>query len=192
MRTFDSSLFRRLLVSIGEDPNREGLVDTPDRMARAWGEWTAGYSADPAAILKAFADGSENYDELVFVGGIPVYSLCEHHLAPFFGVAHVGYIPAGRVVGLSKFARLVDAFARRLQVQERLTTQVAQAIQDVLSPRAVGVVLQCRHTCMESRGVQRVGTVTMTSALHGDFRTEPEARHEFMAMVHSARQVSVL
>jgi len=181
------ALFDELLRHIGEDPSREGLLETPERAARAWAEWTSGYAQDPAAVLKSFEDGSQGYDELVFQGNIPCYSHCEHHLAPFFGVAHVGYIPRGRVVGLSKLSRLVDVFARRLQVQERLTVQVAEALQEVLNPRAVGVVLECRHMCMESRGIQRTGTVTKTSALLGEFRSEPDARAEFMAMVTSAR-----
>lgn len=185
-------LFEELIAQVGEDPSREGLLETPERAARAWEEWTSGYGVDPAAVLKDFADGSENYDELVFQGGIPLWSLCEHHMAPFFGVAHVGYIPSGRVVGLSKLARLVDVFARRLQVQERLTVQVARALEDALHPRGVGVVLQCRHSCMESRGIRRIGSVTTTSALLGDFRSEPEARAEFMSMVNASRPVTVL
>ena len=188
----DPSLIASLVAQVGEDPGREGLVDTPERCARAWAEWTSGYGQDPAAVLKSFVDGSEHYDELVFQGNISVYSHCEHHLAPFFGVAHIGYIPSGRVVGLSKLARLVDVFARRLQVQERLTVQVARALHEALQPRAVGVVLECRHLCMESRGIQRAGTVTKTSALLGEFRHEPEARAEFMSMVNSSRQASVL
>lgn len=188
----DPSLFKSLLAQVGDDPSREGLAETPERAARAWAEWTSGYGVDPASVLKAFEDGSEDYNELVFVGGIPLFSLCEHHMAPFFGLAHVGYIPCGRVVGLSKFARLVDVFAHRLQVQERMTVQIADAIQNVLEPRAVGVVLQCRHTCMESRGIKRIGSVTMTSALRGEFLDEPEARAEFLAMVHSARQATIL
>lgn len=188
----DPSLFASLLAQIGDDPGREGLAETPGRCARAWAEWTSGYGQDPALVLKTFEDGSKGYDELVFQGNISCYSHCEHHLAPFFGVAHIGYIPRGRVVGLSKLARLVDVFARRLQVQERLTVQIAQALQDALAPRAVGVVLECRHLCMESRGIQRAGTVTKTSALLGEFRDEPDARAEFLSMVHSARQVSVL
>ena len=186
------SLFRNFLDQIGEDGDREGLRETPARAASAWAEWTSGYGQDPAAVLKTFKDGSENYDELVFQGNIQTYSHCEHHLAPFFGVAHIGYIPRGKVVGLSKLARLVEIFARRLQVQERLTVQIANALNDALKPRAVGVVLQCRHLCMESRGIRHVGSATTTSALHGAFRDEPEARAEFMSMVHTARQGSVL
>lgn len=192
MSSPDPSLFKALLAQVGDDPSREGLAETPERAARAWAEWTSGYGVDPASVLKAFVDGSEDYDELVFQGGIPLWSLCEHHMAPFFGVAHIGYIPKGRVVGLSKLARLVDVFARRLQVQERMTVQIARALHNALEPRAVGVVLQCRHSCMESRGIRRIGSITMTSALLGQFRNEPEARAEFMAMVHAARQATVL
>lgn len=189
----EPALFRALIEQVGENPGRAGLAETPERAARAWAEWTSGYAQDPEAVLKSFEDGAKDYDEVVFLGNIPLYSHCEHHLAPFFGVAHVGYIPSQRVVGLSKLARLVDIFARRLQVQERLTVQVAEALlHSPLCPRAVGVVLECRHTCMESRGVRRTGIVTKTSALHGAFRDEPEARAEFMALVGSARQVSVL
>lgn len=191
-RAISPSVFQTLLDQIGEGGSREGLSETPARAARAWAEWTRGYDQDPRALLKSFVDGSEGYDELVFQGNIACYSQCEHHLAPFFGVAHVGYIPSGRVVGLSKLARLVDVFARRLQVQERLTVQVAQTLQEVLEPRAVGVVLECRHMCMESRGIQSVGTITKTSALLGEFRDEPSARAEFMSMVTSVRQVSIL
>jgi GTP cyclohydrolase I len=188
----ETSLFATLLAQLGEDPTRGGLRETPARAAKAWAEWTSGYGVDPATILKTFDDGAENYDGIVFQGGISLHSHCEHHMAPIFGVAHVGYIPGSRVVGLSKLARVVDVFAKRLQVQERMTTQIAQALQDNLAPRAVGVVLQCRHFCIESRGVARVGSVTTTSSLHGAFRDEPEARAEFMAMVRSAQQVSVL
>lgn len=192
MKQFDPAIFSRLIEQAGEDPSREGLSETPARAARAWAEWTSGYGVEPASVLKAFGDGAEQYDEVVFQGNIPVYSHCEHHLAAIFGVAHIGYIPSGRVVGLSKLARLVEVFARRLQVQERLTVQIADALQQVLAPRAVGVVLQCRHMCMESRGIQRAGTVTQTSALLGAFRDEASARAEFMAMVQASRAAGVL
>ena len=135
----------RLLQFIGEEPSRGGLVETPRRFLRAWEHYTSGYGVDPAEVLKTFEDGAEQCDELVLVKDIPVYSHCEHHLAPFFGVAHVGYIPAGRIVGLSKLSRLVDVFARRLQVQERLTNQIADALNTALQPAGVAVVLQCRH-----------------------------------------------
>ena len=176
----------------GDDPDREGLKDTPARFVAAWKHWTSGYRGDPALVLKCFEDGGEKYDALVFQGGIPLYSLCEHHLAPFFGIVHVGYIPSGKIVGLSKLSRLVDIFARRLQVQERITSQIADALLENLEPRAVGVVAQCRHLCMESRGVQKPGVVTTTSALRGEFRVEPEARAEFFSMVSSSQQVHIL
>ena len=179
-------LFRQLLAWVGEDPNRDGLRETPRRMCAAWKFWTSGYEQDPKDILKAFADGAEHYNELVFQASIPVYSMCEHHLAPFFGVAHIGYLPNGRVVGLSKLARLVECFARRLQVQERLTQQIAAAMLEHLQPRGVGVVLRCRHLCIESRGVQRPGTVTHTSALLGEFRADHKLREEFLHFVSMA------
>lgn len=168
-----------------EGPLREGLKDTPRRVAEAFEFWTSGYEQDPADILKMFEDGHEGYDAMVFQRDIPVWSLCEHHLAPFFGVAHIGYIPWQRIVGLSKLARLTDVFARRFQVQERLTVQIADALVEHLNPHAVGVVLECRHTCMESRGVCKAGTVTVTSAIRGVFREDPSAASEFFSFVRS-------
>lgn len=179
-------LIHAFLARITPDHKRGGLAETPRRVSEAWKFWTSGYYADPAAVLKVFDDGAEDYDALVFQGNIPCYSMCEHHLAPFFGVAHIGYIPNKRIVGLSKLARVTDIFARRLQVQERLTTQIANALYDNLDPLAVGVVLRCRHLCMESRGIQRAGTVTYTSALRGQFKEEPEARAEFLRFVERA------
>jgi len=179
---------RNLITLIGEDPTREGLQETPRRFLEALTEWTSGYDKEPADILKTFIDGSEHCDALVFQGSIPIYSHCEHHLTPFFGVAHVAYIPSGRIVGLSKLARLVDIFAKRLQVQERITNQVANALVDNLAPIGVGVVLQCRHLCMESRGVQKAGTITITSALRGALKDEASARAEFMSMVVASSQ----
>lgn len=182
------SSVRQLLEWIGEDPDREGLKETPNRYLEAWKFWTSGYGKDPAEILKVFEDGSENYSELVFQGNIAMHSLCEHHLAPFYGVVHIGYIPDGRIIGLSKLARLVEIFARRLQVQERLGCQIADALMDNISPIAVGVVLQCRHLCMESRGVQKIGTVTTTSVLRGGLKDSMDARAEFMTLVQIASQ----
>lgn len=173
----------RLLQYIGEDPMRGGLQETPKRFLAAWEEWSRGYRQDPADVLKVFEDGAEAYDELVLVKDIPVYSHCEHHLAPFFGKAHVAYIPNGQILGLSKFARVVDIYARRLQVQERLTSQVAHALNTALQPRGVAVVLECRHLCMESRGVRAPGTTTTTSCLLGVFKDKSEARAEFMRLV---------
>ena len=173
----------RLLQFIGEDPAREGLRETPARFLKAWGEWTSGYSQDPAEVLKTFEDGSNGYDEMVLVRDIPVYSQCEHHLAPFFGKAHVAYIPNGKIAGLSKLSRLVDVFSRRLQVQERLTVQIADAMQEHLSPRGVGVVIECRHLCMESRGIERSGATTVTSAMRGALMDKPEARAELLSLI---------
>lgn len=175
-------IVRALLQEIGEDPDRSGLVETPARVAKAWAHWSRGYREDPAALLKVFEDGAERVDQMVLVRNIPVYSHCEHHLAPFFGVAHVAYIPDGRIVGLSKLSRLTDVFARRLQVQERLTNQIADALHEHLQPKGVGVMVRCRHLCMESRGIARQGSDTVTSALRGALLDQPAARAEFMAM----------
>lgn len=161
---------------------RPGLEETPSRYLKALREYTEGYHVDPASLLKVFEDGAEGYDQMVVVKDIPVYSLCEHHLAPFFGKATVAYIPNGKVVGLSKLARVVDAYARRFQVQERLTTQVADLIHKELHPKGVGVVVRCRHLCMEARGVRAPGTSTVTSALRGAIKDKPEAREEFLRL----------
>jgi GTP cyclohydrolase I len=174
--------FARLLRHLGEDPNRQGLIETPERMTRAWAHWTRGYHEDPATILKTFSDGGERYNELIVVRRIPVYSHCEHHLAPFFGHAAVGYLPSGRIVGLSKLKRLVDCFAARLQVQERLTQQIAQTLLDELDAKAVGVVLRCRHLCMESRGISVPGEETVTSAMLGELEKNPAMRSEFFSL----------
>jgi GTP cyclohydrolase I len=171
----------RLLQFIGEDPQREGLRETPRRFLEAWRHWTSGYNKEPD--LKAFAEGVADYDELVLVSNIPVYSHCEHHCTPMFGLAHVGYIPAGKIVGLSKLGRLVEVFARRLQVQEKMTSQIASALQEALQPQGVGVVLQLRHLCLESRGIAAHGAVTTTSAMLGALRDKPAARSEFLKLV---------
>lgn len=174
--------FVRVLQFVGEDPKRGGLLETPKRMAKAWKHWTGGYALDPANILKTFEDGAENADEMVLVKDIPFYSQCEHHLAPFFGTATIGYIPNGKIVGLSKLSRLTDLFARRLQVQERLTNQIADAIEKHLGARGVGVILRARHMCMESRGVCQQGHHTVTSALRGVMREQSATRAEFMSL----------
>ncbi len=174
---------RRLLQFVGEDPNREGLRETPARFLKAWRAYTSGYSMEPSDVLKTFEDGAEHVDEMVIVRDIPLYSHCEHHLAPFFGVAHVAYIPNGKVVGLSKLARLVDMYARRLQVQERLTQQVAHALETHLAPRGVGVVVSCRHMCMEARGVRASGTSTVTSCLLGVLKEDVAARAELLRLL---------
>lgn len=180
-----------LLKGIGEDIDREGLHDTPARVAKAWGEWTRGYQSNLDDILKTFEDGANGYDEMVIETSIPVYSKCEHHMADIFGVAHVGYIPSGRIVGLSKIVRLVEHFARRLQVQERLTVQIADTLQKTLDAKGVGVVLQCRHMCMESRGINRPGVITTTSCLRGAIKNDAAARSEFLSMIDINKAKSV-
>lgn len=182
---------RSLIRQCDPDAGREGLRETPERYCRALQEWTSGYNVDTEALLKTFKDGADNYDEMVFVGAIPFYSMCEHHLAPFFGVAHIGYLPRGKIVGLSKLPRLLDAFARRFSVQERITTQVADTISKVLQPGGVGVVLQARHMCMESRGINRPGCVTTTAALRGKLKTEADTRAEFYKMIDQAKGVGI-
>ena len=173
----------RLLQFIGEDVTRGGLKETPKRFLKAWQEWTIGYKQTAKEVLKTFEDGGENYDEMVLVKDIPIYSHCEHHLAPFFGVAHVAYIPDGKIVGLSKLSRLVDVFARRLQVQERLTNQIAEALDQHLEPKGIGVVLECRHLCMESRGIQKIGSKTLTSSLKGVMMENDSTRAEFFQLL---------
>ncbi len=160
---------------------REGLSETPMRMAKAWEHWTSGYGVDISKLLKTFEDGAENYDGMVIVKDIPIYSKCEHHLADIFGTATIAYIPNGKVVGLSKLSRLADAFARRLQVQERLTTQIADALVEHLEPIGVGVLIRARHMCMESRGICQQGHHTITCQLRGVLKDEPAARAEFMS-----------
>lgn len=182
-------LVRNMLETIGDDPNREGLRETPSRVVRAWGEWFAGYTVNPLDLLrKDFSDGAENANELVLLTNIPVQSHCEHHITPIIGVAHVAYIPNGRIVGISKLARVVDAYARRLQVQERLGNQIADAIQDVLQPGAVGVVITAKHFCMATRGVKMPAVDTTTSALRGALKTDAALRAEFFSLIALARQ----
>jgi GTP cyclohydrolase I len=178
---------RALLRFIGEDPAREGLLETPKRVVKAMGEHFWGYGADPIEPLSRTFSEVEGYDELVLLSNIQVHSHCEHHMVPFVGVAHVGYIPNGRVVGLSKLARVVDIFSKRLQVQEKLTAQIAGAINDTLRPHAVGVVVQARHFCMCYRGVQQPNAITTTSKLYGTFLTNPAARAEFFQLIGSGR-----
>lgn len=182
----DEHIVREFIRRFAEAKPREGLEETPTRVAKAWRFWCSGYEQEPKDVLKVFEDGGEKYDELLFQANIPVYSHCEHHLAGMFGVAHVAYVPNGKVVGLSKLSRVVDIFARRLQVQERMTQQIADALMDNLKPVGVGVVMQLRHLCMESRGVQKTGTITISSALRGCVKKEPECRAEFMSMVVAA------
>jgi GTP cyclohydrolase I len=180
------TVIRNLLsIVIGEDSFRGGLLETPKRVVKAWEHWSHGYKQDPREILKTFEDGAENYDQIILVKDIPVYSHCEHHLAPFFGKAHVAYIPDGRIVGLSKLSRVVDIYARRLQVQERLTSQIAEAIQNALNPKAVGVIMECRHLCMESRGIQRQGSSTVTSAMKGLFEWDRSSKEELLNLIRN-------
>jgi GTP cyclohydrolase I len=174
---------RQLLRLIGEDPDREGLQETPLRFLKAMAEYTRGYREKPEDVLKVFEDGGEGVDEMVIVRDIPVYSLCEHHLAPFFGKAYVGYVPDKKILGLSKISRLVEVYSRRLQVQERLTNQIADALAKHLQPLGVAVVLECRHLCMESRGIKHAGSSTVTSALRGSIKKNPDTRKEFLSLI---------
>ncbi|MES2258349.1 MAG: GTP cyclohydrolase I FolE [Pseudomonadota bacterium] len=185
-KEFSEDDWLRFLISLGEDPQRPGLVETPARVSKAWKHWTSGYGQDPRELLKAFEDGAEEYNELIVVRGIPVYSHCEHHLAPFFGKATIGYVPDGKIVGLSKLTRLVDCFAKRLQVQERMTIQIADALMKVLEPKAVGVVVSCRHLCMESRGIRSQGEETITSAMLGELQPNLALRTEFLALARES------
>tara|TARA_B100002051_G_scaffold216335_1_gene208871 strand:+ start:712 stop:1290 length:579 start_codon:yes stop_codon:yes gene_type:complete len=174
-----------ILYAIGEDPERDGLLDTPERVARMYAEVCSGLLEDPSHHLEKTFDVGHDHDELILVKSIPVYSLCEHHLLPFIGEAHVGYIPSsnGRITGLSKLARIVDGYARRPQVQERLTTEVADSLQRILEPRGVIVVVEAEHLCMSMRGVQKPGSSTVTSAVHGVFREDMSSRMEALRMI---------
>ncbi len=176
-------IVRDLLRAIGEDPDREGLRDTPGRMAAMYEELFDGLRADPVAVLSMGFE--EGHDEMVILREIPFYSMCEHHFMPFHGEAHVGYLPDGRIVGLSKIARALEIFARRPQVQERLTTQLAKCIEEVLGARGVGVVIEAEHTCMTARGVRKPGSKMVTSAMRGQFRTDVSTRQEFLGLIRS-------
>src|SRR5712691_8473831 len=176
-------LVRDMLAGMGEDPDREGLQKTPERVEKALKFLTRGYEQDPCEILNA-ALFTVTYDEMVVVKDIDLYSLCEHHLLPFAGKAHVAYLPNGKVVGLSKIPRLVDLFARRLQVQERLTVQIAEAIQECVNPRGVGVIIEAMHFCMMMRGVEKQNSVAVTSCMLGVFRDQLMTREEFLSLIH--------
>lgn len=181
--TDEEALVYHMIAKLTPDnANREGLLDTPGRVVRAWKHWCGGYNVNIATLLKTFEDGAKGYDGMVIVKDIPIYSKCEHHLADIFGTATIAYIPNGKVVGLSKLSRLADAFARRLQVQERLTTQIADALVEHLNPVGVGVVIRARHMCMESRGISQQGHHTITSALRGVLYSDSAAREEFMRL----------
>ena len=175
-------LYREILVRIGEDPTRDGLAETPERMEKSMAFLTRGYSMDVNAVIHdALFD--VDYDEMVVVKDVEFFSLCEHHLLPFFGKAHIAYLPDGKVIGLSKIPRVVDVFARRLQVQERLTTQIADAIADAVNPQGVAVILEARHLCMMMRGVEKQHSATVTSAMRGVFKTQLQTRNEFLSLV---------
>ena len=174
---------KTLLRYVGEDPEREGLRDTPRRVAKAFEEYCSGYHEDPAQILSTRFEEVECYDEMVILRDIPFTSMCEHHLLPFVGRAHVGYIPAGRIVGLSKLARVVEGYARRPQLQERLTSQIADTIVETVKPAGVGVVIEAQHFCMIVRGVKKPGSMMVTSAMRGIFRTNPPTRSEFLDFI---------
>ncbi len=178
--------FRGLLRWIGEDPDRNGLRETPARLVRAYREYFCGYEQDPEQILQKTFEEIEGYDEMVLLRGIPFQSHCEHHLAPITGRAWVAYVPNERVVGISKLARVVEAYAKRLQIQERLTAQIANCIEQVLKPKGTGVVIKATHHCMTSRGVNKQGTDLVTSRMLGCFRDNPMTRQELMSMVHSS------
>ncbi len=185
--TMIDALIKDLLKELGEDPYREGLTKTPARVAKALGYLTSGYGKTVSEVLNG-AVFTEPYDEMVLVKDIEVYSLCEHHLLPFFGKAHVAYLPAGKILGLSKVARLVDMFARRLQVQERLTTQIAEALQEALQPAGVAVVIEASHFCMMMRGVEKQNSQAITSCMLGAFRDCRETREEFLHLIKTERR----
>ena len=174
---------RALIRWAGDDPDREGLVDTPGRVIRAYEEWFAGYGVDASAILGRTFDETDGYDEMVSLRNVRFESHCEHHMAPVIGRCHIAYVPRNRVVGISKLARMVEVFARRLQIQERLTAQIADTIASVLEPRGVGVVVEATHHCMTTRGVHKSGVTMVTSRMLGDFRTKSATRREFLALI---------
>ncbi|QDH68773.1 GTP cyclohydrolase I FolE [Marilutibacter alkalisoli] len=177
---------RTLLRWAGDDPDREGLLDTPTRVAKAYRDWFSGYSEDPADYLKRTFEEVEGYDEMIVLRDIEFESHCEHHMAPIIGKAHVGYLPDGKVVGISKLARVVETYARRLQVQEKMTAQIAQVIQDVLQPRGVGVVVIGAHECMTTRGVHKRGVSMITSTMLGSFREDARTRAEFLRFIEAS------
>jgi len=175
-------LYRELLVRVGEDPTRDGLLDTPERIEKSMAFLTRGYTMDVNTVLHdALFD--VDYDEMVIVKDVEFFSMCEHHMLPFFGKAHIAYVPNGKVIGLSKIPRLVDVFARRLQVQERLTTEIADAITEAINPQGVGVILEAQHLCMMMRGVEKQHSATVTSAMRGVFKTQLQTRNEFLSLV---------
>ena len=184
-RSTIESAIRTLIEAAGDDPDREGLRETPARVARAYAEWFGGYGVDPRSLLSRVFDETEGYDDTVLLRDIPVVSTCEHHMAPIIGNAHVAYRPDGRVVGISKLSRLVDAFARRLQLQERLTNQIAHALDEALRPKGVAVVIEATHACMATRGVKQHGISMVTKCWLGDFRKDESLRRELMESIRS-------
>ena len=177
-------LVREMIVRLGEDPTREGLVSTPSRVHRAYEFLLKGYKEDPEVMLRN-ALFTVSYDEMVIVKDVEMFSLCEHHMLPFFGKVHVAYIPNGKVIGLSKIPRLIEIFSRRLQIQERLTTQIAETIQNAIQPQGVGVVIEARHLCMMMRGVEKQHSAAVTSSMLGSFRNEQETRTEFLSLIRN-------
>ena len=180
------SLIERILHTVGEDPKREGLLKTPERVEKSLKFLTSGYNVD----IKKLVNGAlynESYDEMVIVKDIDIYSLCEHHMLPFFGKCHVAYLPKGKIIGLSKVPRLIDAYSKRLQVQERLTTQIAQCLQDILKPTGVGVIIEALHLCMSMRGVEKQNSFTTTSSMLGCFKDDARTRSEFLSLITPAK-----
>ncbi len=184
------SAVRTLIKWAGDDPDREGLIGTPERVVRAYEEFFAGYNEDPVALLAKTFEDAVVYDEMIVMRDIRLESHCEHHIVPILGKAHIGYMPAGRVVGISKLARLVEVFAKRMQIQETLTAQIADTIQDVLKPRGVGVIIEAAHQCMTTRGIRKPGVSMVTSRMLGSFRDDLETRREFIATIGSLRSGS--
>lgn len=181
---------RTILSYIGEDPDRGGLLETPARVVKSYGELYGGYEQEPKSVLKTFEDGSEGVDEMVLQRNIPFFSMCEHHMLPFYGVAHVAYLPSKRIVGLSKLARLVEVYARRLQVQERMTNQIVDALMNDLQPLGAACVIQATHLCMVQRGIKKFSSDTVTSALRGNFK-EGNTRAEFLDLIRFQNTVTI-
>ena len=183
---------RTLIRWAGDDPSREGLLGTPERVTRAFEEFFAGYQVDPAAILARTFEEIDGYDEMIVLKDIRLESYCEHHMVPIIGKAHVAYLPSHRVVGISKLARLVDAYAKRLQIQEKMTVQIADTLQEVLQPKGVAVVIEAAHQCMTTRGVHKPGVTLVTSRMLGAFREDPSTRREFLAMINASASIPVV
>jgi len=177
---------RTLIRWAGDDPDREGLLDTPDRVVRSYDEYYAGYNQDPVEILRRTFEETDGYDEMVVLKDVEINSHCEHHMAPIIGRVHIGYLPDKSVVGISKLARVVDVYARRMQIQEKMTAQIADALDEVIRPRGVGVVVEAAHHCMTTRGIQKQGVTMVTSRMLGSFRSDPKTRREFLAIIGHA------